>query len=136
MEFGFKLHEDLLVDHDHSLKTYEELLTRVPSLAMCMSCGSCTGTCVAALKTGFGFRKFLVLLRNGSHRELEQALRYCQLCGKCWLVCPRGVNTRKAIIEMKAMYENKSADKIKADPGIKSITQGKAIHVVTQTRTG
>lgn len=105
MEFGFQLHEDQLIDYDLTGKAFEELLTRVPSLAMCMSCGSCTGTCVAAPDTGLGFRSFLVLFRSGSTGELVQALMKCQLCGKCWLVCPVGVNTRKAILEMKSMLD-------------------------------
>jgi heterodisulfide reductase subunit C len=116
MEFGFSLHEDLLVDHDRTLTTCEELLTRVPSLATCMSCGSCTGTCVAVLNSGSGFRKFLVLLRNGSRMELVRALKHCQLCGKCWLACPRGVNTRKAILEMKTLLKEQSVSPVRAGP--------------------
>lgn len=105
MEFGFNLHTDQLIDHDSAGKAYDEIVRKVPSLATCISCGSCMGSCMAAEKTGTGFRKLVTLLRNGAYDELCRALKYCQFCGKCWLVCPRGVNTRKAILEMKSYFE-------------------------------
>ena len=107
MDFGFDLHEDLLIDQDRVNGAYDALVSRVPSLASCMSCGSCAGTCVAASGTGTGFRRLVTLLRTGAEKELVKELRHCQLCGKCWLVCPRGVNTRKAILEMKIYFEVK-----------------------------
>ena len=34
-------------------------------------------------------------------QETADALDACMLCGKCTLVCPRGVNTRAMIMEMR-----------------------------------
>jgi heterodisulfide reductase subunit C len=100
-EFGFSIHEDLMIDQNKLSPIYEAVLEKVPSISTCISCGSCSGTCISSDQTGYGFRKLIVLLRNGKYKQLEKALEYCQFCGKCSLVCPRGINTRKAILEMK-----------------------------------
>jgi len=42
--------------------------------------------------------------------KLKKTLAYCQFCGKCSLVCPRGINTRKAILEMKKYFNLYSND--------------------------
>jgi heterodisulfide reductase subunit C len=104
-EFGFSIHEDLMIDHDRPSPAYEELLEKVPSISMCISCGSCSGTCVSSYQSGSGFRKLIMLLRNGMYDKLTNALANCQFCGKCSLVCPRGINTRKAILEMKKYFK-------------------------------
>jgi len=104
-EFGFDIHEDLMVDQDRSSPAYDFLLEKVPSVAVCLSCGSCTGSCISAEMTGFGFRNLLVLLKNNRYQRLSHALEYCQFCGKCTMVCPRGINTRKAILEMKKYFK-------------------------------
>ena len=32
-------------------------------------------------------------------------LRHCMLCGKCLLVCPRGINTRHLILSIGKVYQ-------------------------------
>lgn len=103
-DFGFSIHEELLIDHDRPSPAYEALLEKVPSISVCMACGSCSGTCVSSFQSGAGFRKLIMLLKNGSYDQLEKALEYCQFCGKCSLVCPRGINTRKAIIKTRKYF--------------------------------
>jgi len=104
-DFGFKIHKDQLLDQDRTNHAYKEMIERVPSLSLCISCGSCTATCNSSEMTGMGFRKLHLYLRTGLYVNLKRGLKYCQYCGKCWLVCPRGVNTRKAIVEMKRIFE-------------------------------
>lgn len=104
-DFGFNIHKELLIDHDRPSPAYEELLKKVPSICICMACGSCSGTCAASSQSGSGFRKLIMLLRNGMYDQIVKALEYCQFCGKCSLVCPRGINTRKAIIEMRKYFK-------------------------------
>jgi heterodisulfide reductase subunit C len=41
--------------------------------------------------------------------EIESEIKKCMLCGKCYLACPRGVNTRNVIIQI-----NKAIEKYKA----------------------
>jgi heterodisulfide reductase subunit C len=111
-DFGFGIHEDLMVDHDSLSPAYEAVLEEVPSIVACMACGSCSGTCVSSFQSGTGFRKLIMLLKNGSYDRLQRALDYCQFCGKCSLVCPRGINTRKAILEMRKYFKNQGNDVI------------------------
>jgi heterodisulfide reductase subunit C len=109
-EFGFSIHEDLMIDQDKPSPIYEAVLEKVPSMSTCLACGSCSGTCISSDQTGYGFRKLIVLLRNNMYKQLEKALEYCQFCGKCSVVCPRGINTRKAILEMKKYLKVHSYD--------------------------
>ena len=109
-DFGFSIHEELLIDHDRPSPAYEALLEKVPSISVCMACGSCSGTCTSSSQSESGFRKLMMLLRNNMYGQLEKALEYCQFCGKCSLVCPRGINTRKAIIEMRKYFNIQKDD--------------------------
>lgn len=45
------------------------------------------------------------MFRRGNTEGLAEELRKCMLCGKCVLVCPRGVNLRQLIINMRKMLE-------------------------------
>jgi Fe-S oxidoreductase len=42
-----------------------------------------------------------LLLRRGETAELETEIQKCMLCGKCMLVCPRGINIRNVIMLIK-----------------------------------
>ena len=47
--------------------------------------------------------------RLGRGRE-DEALRmvsHCMLCGKCLIVCPRGINTRHLILSVTKIYQKK-----------------------------
>ena len=105
--FGFGIQNDLMLDHDILSPVYGKVLEEVPSVAACISCGSCSGTCVSSLQSGAGFRKLVMLLKHGSYDQLQNALDYCQFCGKCYLVCPRGINTRRAILEMRKQFNTR-----------------------------
>lgn len=109
-DFGFGIQDDLMIDHDNLSLFYEKVLEEVPSVAACISCGSCSGTCVSAFHSGAGFRKLVMLLKHGCYDQLQQALDHCQFCGKCSLVCPRGINTRRAILEMRKQFKKQVHD--------------------------
>jgi heterodisulfide reductase subunit C len=109
-EFGFSIQQDLMLDHDLLSPAYDALLEKVPGVALCLSCGTCTGSCISSETTGYGFRNLVVMLKNRQHILLEEALKNCQFCGKCFMVCPRGINTRKAILEMKNYFNRRGND--------------------------
>ena len=44
--------------------------------------------------------------RRAQYEGLDEQLKRCMLCGKCLLVCPRGVNTRSLIINMRRLLAN------------------------------
>ena len=64
-------------------------------LRACIGCGGCTGSCTAAAITDFNFRKLHTLIRRGSYTGVKEEIDKCMLCGKCTIICPRGINTRK-----------------------------------------
>ena len=41
-----------------------------------------------------------MLVKRGENQEALNNLSKCMLCGKCLLVCPRGVDTRKMILTL------------------------------------
>ena len=50
--------------------------------------------------TEFNIRKLQMLVKRGENQEALNNLSKCMLCGKCLLVCPRGVDTRKMILTL------------------------------------
>lgn len=97
-KFGYTIHKDLQIDwdkNDHQLAEYLE--KEVPSWKACMACGSCAASCSAANFIPFSFRKVHTLIQRGELSELKQEIAKCMFCGKCTLVCPRGVDTRNLI---------------------------------------
>jgi heterodisulfide reductase subunit B len=48
-----------------------------------------------------------MLMKRGDCDDAADDLKKCMLCGKCLLVCPRGVDTRKMILAMVEFYRQK-----------------------------
>ena len=65
------------------------------------ACGNCTATCTAGNLTSFNLRKVQTLVRRGEYAGAYEELSKCMLCGKCRLVCPRGINTREIVLTIK-----------------------------------
>jgi heterodisulfide reductase subunit C len=100
--FGFTIHRDATCDFDRSdLRLAKEVLTKEPSLHKCIQCGGCSGTCSAGAFTDFSLRKLHLMMRRGKIGYVRKAIENCMLCGKCMLVCPRGVNTRNVILQIR-----------------------------------
>ena len=72
----------------------------VASTKLCIGCGGCTATCTAGNLTEFNIRKLQMLVKRGETKEVGDHLQKCMLCGKCLLVCPRGVDTRHMILSL------------------------------------
>ena len=41
------------------------------------------------------------LVRRGEYQGVYEQMNKCMLCGKCRLVCPRGINTRAVVMLIK-----------------------------------
>jgi heterodisulfide reductase subunit C len=104
-KFGFSLSKARVIDYDandRSIVSY--ILEREPSLKLCIECGCCTASCTTGNFTGFSLREIHILLKRGENEQVRQKIRKCMLCGKCILVCPRGVNTRNVISLAKQAF--------------------------------
>lgn len=105
-DFGFSIKKPRSENLDMAAKAkYEEFARRVPSFRRCFQCGCCSATCSARQFTEFNIRRVHTMFRRGNTEDLSDELKKCMLCGKCTLVCPRGVNLRQLIITMRKMLE-------------------------------
>lgn len=105
-KFGFSVLREEVMDFDHQdFRMARYLQDKEPSAAWCIGCGSCTGTCTTGHFKSFNIRRIHTMLRRGNTRRLKQELRHCMFCGKCQLVCPRGVNLRNVILTINKAIE-------------------------------
>ncbi len=113
INFGYKIQEDRQIDYDSNVRG---ILSRVrkdePSIDWCMSCGTCSSGCIAAVSTDFSLRKLILLSRRGMDDEVAQMVFRCRFCGKCINVCPRGVNTRNIVYLMQTAVKNTTSHEI------------------------
>ena len=101
IEFGFALSPSSAVNLDLvDTARFRKLVALEPQARICMGCGSCSATCTAGPYSGMSVRKVLLDLERGRDREADRMLSGCMLCGKCTMVCPRGINTRNLILSL------------------------------------
>lgn len=97
-KFGFTINKSRLINYDASDRSVRKYITdREPSFRLCFACGGCTASCTAGQHTYFNLRRMNTLIRRGEIAPLREEVTRCMLCGKCLLVCPRGVNTRNVV---------------------------------------
>jgi len=97
-KFGFTINSSRLIDYDASVRKVREYVTLMePSFKLCFASGGCTATCTAGQHTSFNLRRMNTYIRRGEIEPLRDEVTRCMLCGKCLLVCPRGVNTRNVV---------------------------------------
>jgi len=107
--WGFNISEPRSIQYDKNDRSMAETIAReVPSSQLCIGCGGCTAGCTAGNFTDFNIRKLQMLVKRGENQMAKAQLHQCMLCGKCLLVCPRGVNTRKMILSMIHYLKNNS----------------------------
>jgi len=100
--FGFAISQPRSIDVSDDIQgQLLRLEKRVPSFKRCINCGGCAATCSAGQFTSFNIRKIHNMYRWNEFEGLEEDLQKCMLCGKCTLVCPRGVNLRDLIINLR-----------------------------------
>jgi heterodisulfide reductase subunit C len=113
-DLGFSISKSRTIDLDKAdLSVYQKIIDKVPSAKLCLMCGACTATCSARNHTDFNFRKIHLLFRRGQFDGLADELDKCMLCGKCRLVCNRGVNTRAIVYNMRIILDNLNYKRIK-----------------------
>ena len=94
-KFGFAVNKSRLIDYDKGDQRVRKYITdREPSFKLCFSCGGCTAGCTAGSHVTVNLRRINVFIRRGELAPIKEEVTRCMLCGKCLLICPRGVNTR------------------------------------------
>ncbi|MDP3451842.1 MAG: 4Fe-4S dicluster domain-containing protein [Bacteroidales bacterium] len=84
---------------------FQKIVERSPDILKCIACGSCTSTCSGSIFSRVSFRRSILLLERGENREALNTLKGCMLCGKCFIICPRGINTRDIILTVNQYYK-------------------------------
>ena len=84
---------------------FEALHQLEPDVSKCIACGSCTARWSAGVFTEMSLRRVIRSLQRGREKETLPMLQHCMLCGKCQLVCPRGINTRHLILSIGKVYK-------------------------------
>lgn len=104
MDFGYSISRPRALDLDkNDLSVSRKALREMPELQACIGCGGCTATCTAGNLTQYNFRKVHTLVRRGDYQGAFDEMNKCMLCGKCRLVCPRGINTRGVVMMIKRL---------------------------------
>jgi heterodisulfide reductase subunit C len=104
-KFGYTISKQRVIDYDvndRMISTY--ILEREKSFRLCIECGGCSATCTTGKFTEFSLRELHILIKRGENEKPRQKIKECMLCGKCTLVCPRGVNTRNVIFLAREAY--------------------------------
>ncbi len=108
VDFGFGLTPSSRIDLDKFDKgKFEALAALEPDVRKCMSCGSCTAVCTAGRFVSTSLRAAVQNIQNGRPEMALEMLGSCQFCGKCLMVCPRGINTRHLILSIVKVYSEK-----------------------------
>lgn len=105
-KFGFTISKGRQIDfesNDRKIAGY--IFEKEPTFSLCIECGACSATCTTANFTPFSLREINILIKRGENDRVRSILKKCMLCGKCTLVCPRGVNTRNVVMLAKKAFQ-------------------------------
>jgi heterodisulfide reductase subunit C len=104
-KFGYTISLPRIIDYDNNDRSVADyILERENSFRMCIECGGCSATCTTGKFTSFSLRELNILIKRGENEKPADKIKHCMLCGKCMLVCPRGVNTRNIVFLAKQAY--------------------------------
>lgn len=105
IDFGYGLTPSatLKIEDVHNPR-FAKLYALEPDVVKCIACGSCAASCTAGCFTEMNLRRVILSLQRGQEKETLPMLCHCMLCGKCLLVCPRGINTRHLILSVGKVY--------------------------------
>jgi heterodisulfide reductase subunit C len=105
-KFGFTITRGRQIDYElNDRRIAEYIYENEPSFRLCIECGGCSATCTSANLTKFSLRELHILIKRGENDEVMKSIHKCMLCGKCTLVCPRGVNTRNIVFLARQAFQ-------------------------------
>ena len=106
--FGYSLTKSSRIDlNNRNIEKWNSLVELEPDVLKCMACGSCTASCTAGKFTKTSLRSAILYLQNGQEKEALEYIQSCLLCGKCFMVCPRAINTRHLLLSISKIYSNR-----------------------------
>ena len=106
--FGYSLTKSSRIDlNNRNIEKWNRLVELEPDVLNCMACGSCTASCTAGKFTKTSLRSAILYLQNGQEKEALEYIQSCLLCGKCFMVCPRAINTRHLLLSISKIYSNR-----------------------------
>ncbi len=105
-KFGFTILKERHINYDANDRSIAEYIdSREPSFRLCIECGGCAATCTTGNYTRFSLRELQIFLKRGENDLVRENIKKCMLCGKCILVCPRGVNTRNVVTLAREAFQ-------------------------------
>ena len=106
--FGYSLTKSSRIDlNNRNIEKWNRLVELEPDVLKCMACGSCTASCTAGKFTKTSLRSAILYLQNGQEKEALEYIQSCLLCGKCFMVCPRAINTRHLLLSISKIYSKR-----------------------------
>jgi heterodisulfide reductase subunit B len=112
-KFGFSISKPRVINFDTNDKRLADyILEREKSFRLCIECGGCSSACTTGNYTSFSLREINILLKRGENEKPREKIKNCMLCGKCILVCPRGVNTRNVVFLAKQAIKKYDSDEL------------------------
>jgi len=107
MDFGYSINQSSKIDLDRAPGDIAaQVLRLVPSFATCIGCGTCMATCSAGIFTSFNLRRLQLMVMRGQTDKVHAETEKCMLCGKCQMICPRGVNTRHVVLAIHQLLKD------------------------------
>ena len=107
-KFGYTISKGRQINYETNNRyAAEYILDREPSFRVCIECGCCSATCTTGNFTKFSLRELQILIKRGENDQVRENIKKCMLCGKCTLVCPRGVNTRNIVMLAREAFQKK-----------------------------
>ena len=104
--FGYGINQSSKIDLDLASRDIATRMLRYePSFAICIGCGTCMATCSAGIFTPFNLRQLQIMVKRGQTDNIHAETGKCMLCGKCQMLCPRGVNTRNIVLALHRITE-------------------------------
>ena len=102
IDFGYSRTESACIDLDkHNDSLLNKLIKKDSDILTCMACGSCTATCTTGKHLPMSLRKVILHIQRGNVQEEIKQTAHCMFCGKCILICPRGINTRPLLTAIR-----------------------------------
>lgn len=99
-KFGFApMKKNSVNIYSSDKKKWTSITAISPEFKACLSCGACTAACPINHKgTKLSIRHTIIELNRGI--DITSEIQECQMCNRCSLVCPKGLNTRRIFFEL------------------------------------